>query len=390
MACFPDPAQGPYSPERNVEIFRALLCLLEGGRKEHPQFRSDPSSMRYYFLRQSRQYRICLFVACVMYLSISLTEVPDFSNRKDQSAREETRRVGKQWFELLLDLLCVIVFLVDLVVHCRSVGIKQAFSYRWTQIFMMLLVFDMMGIVWPLGRVMMVTGIVRCYPIVYYSKKARHATINYFRILPSVLLWIAVEFFFIFLFACFGVVLYANVDREGISGQEAFTSFSQAFISLYSLSLTVNDPDIYLPYYRLNFGNVFLFVTFLIVTFFLLHNIILSRVFQIYSEKMKESAITRHAHRQRAFLQAFQALDSTDTGLLKCSLVAYILSRLRPHYSATKIQTQMEYVHKVGMVSRVSTHPPTTTPSTHLFIPNQNRITQSTRKRAITWMIFAC
>lgn len=39
-------------------------------------------------------------------------------------------------------------------------------------------------------RVLMVSGVVRCYPIVYYSYKARNATINYMRAVPSVLQWI--------------------------------------------------------------------------------------------------------------------------------------------------------------------------------------------------------
>ena len=54
------------------------------------------------------------------------------------------------------------------------------------------------------------------------------------------------EFFTILVFACFGVVLFANIDKQGISGQDAFLSFKKAFISLYALSLTVNDPDVYL------------------------------------------------------------------------------------------------------------------------------------------------
>ena len=48
------------------------------------------------------------------------------------------------------------------------------------------------------------------------------------------------------MFACFGVVLFANIDEQGISRQDAFLSFKNAFISLYALSLTVNDPDVYL------------------------------------------------------------------------------------------------------------------------------------------------
>lgn len=39
-------------------------------------------------------------------------------------------------------------------------------------------------------RVLKVTGIVRAYPIVYYSKRARNAMINYSKTLPSVMLWI--------------------------------------------------------------------------------------------------------------------------------------------------------------------------------------------------------
>ena len=75
---------------------------------------------------------------------------------------------------------------------------------------------------------------------------ARNATLDYLRTVPSILQWIAVEFFTILVFACFGVVLFANIDQQGISGQDAFLSFKNAFISLYALSLTVNDPDVYL------------------------------------------------------------------------------------------------------------------------------------------------
>ena len=41
----------------------------------------------------------------------------------------------------------------------------------------------------------------------------------------------------------FGVVYFANIDQQGISGQDAFLSFKKAAISLYALSFTVNDPD---------------------------------------------------------------------------------------------------------------------------------------------------
>lgn len=54
------------------------------------------------------------------------------------------------------------------------------------------------------------------------------------------------ELFIIVLYSCVTVVMYAHLDRAGVSGQTSFEKFSSAFISLYSLSLTVNDPDVYL------------------------------------------------------------------------------------------------------------------------------------------------
>jgi hypothetical protein len=122
----------------------------------------------------------------------------------------------------------------------------------------------------------MVTGVVRCYPIIYYNEKARNATLNYLRALPSVLQWIgaclylseldgshttfaptpsshpppdtttASEFFLITVYACACVLLYSDADRTGRSGQEAFKDFGEAFVNLYSLSLTVTNPNLYL------------------------------------------------------------------------------------------------------------------------------------------------
>ena len=171
LSCFPDPAKGPYSlPSRNVEVFRALLYLLDGGRKERAHFQDDPIAMRFYYLRQSYPYQISVFVACVLYLSISLTEVPDFTAYHPR--REGGREGGvKTWYEVSFDMLCVSFFAADVWVHCKGVGVGKTFRYKWTRLFVLLLVFDVVGMLWPLARVLMVTGIVRCFPIVYFSKK---------------------------------------------------------------------------------------------------------------------------------------------------------------------------------------------------------------------------
>jgi len=143
------------------------------------------------------------------------------------------------------------------------------------------------------------------------------------------------------------VVLYAHLDRDGISGQSIFQSFPSAFLNLYLLSLTVNDPDTYLPYYKHAFMNFFVFASFMIITFFMIHNIILARIFQIYSDKLKETAVKRKENRHKALFLAFEALDETKDGFLPKELLAYVLKRLRPKYSTGKIETLMRHSNKV-------------------------------------------
>lgn len=171
LAYFPDPTQGPHStPSRNVEIFRALLYLLDGGRKERSHFQDNPTAMRFYYLRQSYLYQICVFVACVLYLSTSLTEVPDL-RAYGPSGEGDRENGAKTCCELALTIMCVSFFLLDLWVHCKGVGVGKAFRYKWTRLFVLLLAFDVMGVLWPVARVLKVSGIVRCFPIVYFSRK---------------------------------------------------------------------------------------------------------------------------------------------------------------------------------------------------------------------------
>lgn len=166
------------------------------------------------------------------------------------------------------------------------------------------------------------------------------------------------ELFVIILYACVCVVLYAHLDRDGVTGQSVFQNFSTAFIGLYSLSLTVNDPDIYLPYYKHGFLNVLVFASFMIITFFMIHNIILARIFQIYSDKLKETAVKRRENRHKALFLAFEALDETKDGFVPKELLAYVLKRLRPKYSAGKIETLMRHSNKVWVCWCVCLSPP--------------------------------
>ena len=75
-------------------------------------------------------------LACLLYLCISLFETPDFRaleslpsqdrggpKPKDWLALTE-QRLGKVWYELLIEIVCVLAFAADLriQVRCMSAG----------------------------------------------------------------------------------------------------------------------------------------------------------------------------------------------------------------------------------------------------------------------------
>lgn len=68
-------------------------------------------------------------MTCLLYLSISLSEVPDFhavGPHRDRSHRKHWRFFaqhpqGKLWWELLIEVSCVVAFTLDIIFQVRGV-----------------------------------------------------------------------------------------------------------------------------------------------------------------------------------------------------------------------------------------------------------------------------
>lgn len=46
-----DPRAGPFAPERNEEVFKALLYLMDAEKKKRPNVVDDYDAMRWYYAR---------------------------------------------------------------------------------------------------------------------------------------------------------------------------------------------------------------------------------------------------------------------------------------------------------------------------------------------------
>ena len=138
------PRAGPFSAERNQEIFKAMLYLMDAEKKKRPNVVDDYDSMRWYYARKKTLWKLCLFVACLLYILVSVTELSPF-RKPEVSARREA---GKDWYEIILEVICDSVFAVDIYMQMRAKGYRTTWNNRWTQAFCLCLIFHFVGVLW--------------------------------------------------------------------------------------------------------------------------------------------------------------------------------------------------------------------------------------------------
>lgn len=136
------PRAGPFSAERNQEIFKAMLYLMDAEKKKRPNVVDDYDSMRWYYARKKTLWKLCLFTACLLYILVSVTELSPFRNP------EVSGEGLKDWYEIVLEVICDSVFALDIYMQMRAKGYRTTWNNRWTQAFCACLIFHFVGVLW--------------------------------------------------------------------------------------------------------------------------------------------------------------------------------------------------------------------------------------------------
>jgi hypothetical protein len=101
-------------------------------------------------------------------------------------------------------------------------------------------------------------------------------------------------------------------------------SIGWSLISMFALSTTVNDPDVWLPVYNLSPINSLVFISFLIIILYFVHNLVMTHVYEIeidtyscmYSFIQSVGLSLNHAH---IFEQTCMFIGDCDC--LRCLLI---------------------------------------------------------------------
>jgi len=150
-----------------------------------------------------------------------------------------------------------------------------------------------------------------CRPFIYlaFTKPLRQVAMNVLLCLPKVADVLASLAVLVCLSVVVGIVLFANTDE----GKAKFATWDESFASLWILFTTANFPDVMIPAINRRRSYFGFFFVYLVLTLFLLSNILLAAVYNAYKTQLKASMKAKYTNRALALKRAF-ALLANDRG----------------------------------------------------------------------------
>lgn len=151
------------------------------------------------------------------------------------------------------------------------------------------------------------------------------------------------------------LLLFAAVASRLFQEHDDFENLGVALLSLFELSTSAGNPAIWLPLYEESHFSALFFITFIVISVFFMHSLILSVVFHTYLSASKETRKRAAARREIAIQLAYKSLQfhhhrdqdescSRHDDRIPISLVQQTLEIIRPHYSTLKINALVEIV----------------------------------------------
>jgi len=109
-----------------------------------------------------------------------------------------------------------------------------------------------------------------------------------------------------------GMVLFARTQE----GYTDFFAWRQGFAQMWILFTTNNTPDVVMPAYNAFRGYFWFFLAYLLITVFLLGNVLLAKVYDTYKDVMKEDYKQKYENQRVSVTRAFSFLSDSSTGII--------------------------------------------------------------------------
>ena len=171
-----------------------------------------------------------------------------------------------------------------------------------------LLVAELAGARWERFLLWRPARFLRALFLVLSNRSARFVFRASMRCLWPVARVLSLAFFTVLLFALIGYGAFSSA-RDTLGDQfRFFADYGAALDSLGVAVTTANFPDVMMPYYNDGYFHSAFFLAFMVITTFLLMNVVLAVTFQAFSELMCARVVKDSTQRRKAVAEVFTAL----------------------------------------------------------------------------------
>jgi len=149
------------------------------------------------------------------------------------------------------------------------------------------------------------TNLIRPIIIILYFRSIRNSIKHIMASLMDSMVILASFFIFMTVYILVG---YSFFRAENM-GMTTFPTLNSTMYSLIVLITTCNFPDVMLPAYDQYFWNSLYFISFMIVGFYLILNLLLANIFSVYQRRLGQKTDERAHDRLKIILAKFDSCD---------------------------------------------------------------------------------
>ncbi|RDD46419.1 Two pore calcium channel protein 1 [Trichoplax sp. H2] len=225
------------------------------------------------------------------------------------------------WATMVMELYCLVFFLLRLLHNRQFVPSAEKFWKDSKSILiiatLLVTVIDMIVYIAMTAsgnqqHALRVSRILRPMFIVNFAenRQIRRGLRNIRRTIPKSASVILLLLLCIAMFALLALKLFQSRNLYNPNGTPYFTRLDDSFWRLYVLLTTANDPDVMMPAYDLDNWFALFFISFMIVCYFILNNILLAVVYQNYRSQLREDIAKSVFIRRKLLKNAYNVLGA--------------------------------------------------------------------------------
>uniref|UniRef100_A0A8B9CRG9 Two pore channel protein 2 n=2 Tax=Anser TaxID=8842 RepID=A0A8B9CRG9_9AVES len=306
--------------DNDLYINQAVVFIEDAIQYRSINHRVDSKSLWLYRWYYSRICQCILSLTITIILALAFIETPS-----SLTVTSDVRYRLPAWdppcgLTESIEMLCVIVFMIDVSVKSYLVGWEEFWKNRWLMAYILTLIVSFTDWVVSLSyfctETVRIRRILRPFFLLQNSSMMKKTLKSINSTLPemaSVVLLLAVH---LSLFTMFAMLLFART-KDGQQDKEwvgYFRNLPDSLTSLLVLLTTANNPDVMIPAYSKNRAYSIFFILFTVLGNLFLMNLLTAIIYNQFRGYLLKSVQSSLFRRRLGIRAAFEVLSSLKEG----------------------------------------------------------------------------